>query len=138
MQTNSIPESMSLGIHIFSDKYWLKYNVVIAKNISVDAAIMFGALANLSEFMLGSRRKTFIKNDFWLQVQYDFIKSRVYLSELRQRKAADELKKSKFLEISHREGNRKWVKINWEIVNKEMSKWYLDITMDPIPDEGYD
>ena len=135
---NKIPESMSLGIHLFSEKHWFKYSSVIAKNISVDAAIMFGILANLSEYHLSKRRKTFIENDFWIPIRYEFIQSRVFLTDSRQKRATEELSRAKFIKIDYKEGKRKWAKINWETVNSKMSLWYLEISQEPIENDGFE
>lgn len=139
VNSDILPKDMRHGIAMFSDKHWFKYHACIAKNISIDAAIMFSVLTNLNSYWLSkSRVKKFISNKFYIQVDYDFIYNRIFLPKLRQKKATEELKRKHFLEIKHREGKRKWIKIDWEVVSESLTEWYMnmdDSSNEPIETE---
>ena len=114
---------MKKGHSYFDEKMWIKFNQLIAINVSLDAAIFFGYLYNTEDYVKLKHRSKFFKNDYWFICKSEYAKNKLNMCYSRQRRAIQELEECDLIETQLRQGKLKWFRINWKEFILKRDKW---------------
>lgn len=114
------------GHQYFDDSMWIKFNLLIARNVSLDAAILFGHLYNIESYLLKKKSVYFKSKGYWFICKRDHVKNNINMGFGRQKTAIEELEKSDFIETDLGQGKLKWFRIKWDVVTKKRNEWYSE------------
>ena len=115
---------MNQGHQYFDEKMWIKFNQLIAQNISLDAAIFFGHLYNIESYLFIHKSIYFKSKDYWFICKREDVLNKINMCYSRQRKCIEELEKFNLIETQLRQNKLKWFRINWEEFINKRDKWY--------------
>ena len=112
------------GHQYFDDSMWIKFNLLIAQNISLDAAILFGHLYNIESYLLKKKSIFYKSKDYWFICKREHVQNKINMGFGRQKTAELELEKIDFIETKLGQGKLKWFRIKWDIATKKRNEWY--------------
>lgn len=122
-QSNRIKDRSECLKLINEQGKWTKYNHLIARNVSDNAAIIFGLLENFEDYFCKNFKDKYLLQKGYFNAEQEFVKLKTKMGKQSQKIAIDALEEIDFIKTTRREGNKKYFQINWLVVAKKLVEW---------------
>jgi hypothetical protein len=124
MKKSQVLENIKRGHSLFDEKIWIKFNLLLAQNVSLDASIYFSHLFSIESYLLSKKASYFAKKDYWFICKKENAKSKINMCFSRQDRSVEELKKANLIHTKLGQGKLKWFQIDWDSFISQYNKWY--------------
>ena len=123
MKKSQVLDNIKRGHSLFDDKMWIKFNLLMAQNVSLDASIYFSHLFSIESYLLSKKASYFAKKDYWFICKKENAKNKTNMCFSRQDKSVEELKKANLINTRLGQGKLKWFQINWDNFITQYNVW---------------
>jgi hypothetical protein len=123
MEEFEIRELIKSAHKVYRKAGFYPFSPVIAKNVSMNAALIFCVIVSQEHYHITFRTDKYMKKERYFTVESKFIEEQTGLSAHQRRNGTELLIERGFIQKKHTFNNKSSFKIDWNEVEESMEKW---------------